>query len=77
MTFNKLELWFDVGIKRYTTQGSSSEGTDELWFDVGIKRYTTPSVSDMNLAWLWFDVGIKRYTTYLMKVATLPGCGLM
>ena len=34
-------LWFDVGIKRYTTQGSTSTITHKLWFDVGIKRYTT------------------------------------
>ena len=37
----KIELWFDVGIKRYTTvQGVSNLGRG-LWFDVGIKRYTT------------------------------------
>ena len=34
-------LWFDVGIKRYTTpKGKKFQGV-ELWFDVGIKRYTT------------------------------------
>ena len=34
-------LWFDVGIKRYTTaRGTKSTGL-ALWFDVGIKRYTT------------------------------------
>ena len=35
-------LWFDVGIKRYTTQCNGLQIMEELWFDVGIKRYTTP-----------------------------------
>ena len=35
------ELWFDVGIKRYTTQGGGISADEVLWFDVGIKRYTT------------------------------------
>ena len=35
------KLWFDVGIKRYTTNISWEPGVDMLWFDVGIKRYTT------------------------------------
>ena len=34
-------LWFDVGIKRYTTLYRISHNEDMLWFDVGIKRYTT------------------------------------
>ena len=34
-------LWFDVGIKRYTTPSSEEPSGRELWFDVGIKRYTT------------------------------------
>ena len=34
-------LWFDVGIKRYTTFSRSEDVDEELWFDVGIKRYTT------------------------------------
>ena len=34
-------LWFDVGIKRYTTLTKSFDEVQELWFDVGIKRYTT------------------------------------
>ena len=36
-----IELWFDVGIKRYTTTQWSLTRTAQLWFDVGIKRYTT------------------------------------
>ena len=36
-----LELWFDVGIKRYTTLPWVEMAAEELWFDVGIKRYTT------------------------------------
>ena len=34
-------LWFDVGIKRYTTAPPSVVEELKLWFDVGIKRYTT------------------------------------
>ena len=36
-------LWFDVGIKRYTTLVDKYLADGELWFDVGIKRYTTRS----------------------------------
>ena len=36
-----MELWFDVGIKRYTTEFSLKSDIKGLWFDVGIKRYTT------------------------------------
>ena len=35
------KLWFDVGIKRYTTYVPSFSFSMVLWFDVGIKRYTT------------------------------------
>ena len=34
-------LWFDVGIKRYTTICCTDKDSGLLWFDVGIKRYTT------------------------------------
>ena len=34
-------LWFDVGIKRYTTVCVRIYTYVQLWFDVGIKRYTT------------------------------------
>ena len=34
-------LWFDVGIKRYTTRHGIFFMYSQLWFDVGIKRYTT------------------------------------
>ena len=34
-------LWFDVGIKRYTTLHTTDPYKNVLWFDVGIKRYTT------------------------------------
>ena len=34
-------MWFDVGVKRYTTEAVANEMDYELWFDVGIKRYTT------------------------------------
>ena len=36
-----VSLWFDVGIKRYTTFVILSNCLQLLWFDVGIKRYTT------------------------------------
>ena len=35
------ELWFDVGIVRYTTYCSRLTVMHVLWFDVGIVRYTT------------------------------------
>ena len=35
------KLWFDVGIKRYTTYILNGRTATQLWFDVGIKRYTT------------------------------------
>ena len=35
------QLWFDVGIKRYTTHIVPLDRDAVLWFDVGIKRYTT------------------------------------
>ena len=39
--FQIYRLWFDVGIKKYTTQLCAPSCVDELWFDVGIKKYTT------------------------------------
>ena len=36
-----VELWFDVGVKRYTTVIVCIWGPSGLWFDVGVKRYTT------------------------------------
>ena len=38
------ELWFDVGIKRYTTEWLFTFIYAKLWFDVGIKRYTTMKI---------------------------------
>ena len=35
-------LWFDVGIKRYTTRQRKQERSGRLWFDVGFKRYNSP-----------------------------------
>ena len=37
-------LWFDVGIKRYTTLLREEWRLYLLWFDVGIKRYTMRSM---------------------------------
>ena len=70
-------LWFDVGIKRYTTAGSRADTYLPLWFDVGIKRYTTTRCITHIDHWLWFDVGIKRYTTSVRWLRKAVGCGLM
>ena len=37
-------LWFDVGIKRYTTGVPATYTIGLLWFDVGVKRYTTSCI---------------------------------
>ena len=39
------KLWFDVGVKRYTTNNVAEFDTLELWFDVGVNRYTTGNQS--------------------------------
>ena len=70
-------LWFDVGIKRYTTAAAYTHIPCALWFDVGIKRYTTNGKAVPTAQWLWFDVGIKRYTTYRARLYRLSCCGLM
>ena len=70
-------LWFDVGIKRYTTKWLTGHFATLLWFDVGIKRYTTDGRCRLILPLLWFDVGIKRYTTHEESVVQSVGCGLM
>ena len=41
MSLKQRRLWFDVGIKRYTTISAQKCVNYQLWFDVGIKRYTT------------------------------------
>ena len=46
-------LWFDVGIKRYTTCTTVAAGRTTLWFDVGIKRYTTLRRTLIMLSRLW------------------------
>ena len=43
------KLWFDVGIKRYTTFGYAGSADALLWFDVGIKRYTTTGLKGVNV----------------------------
>ena len=70
-------LWFDVGIKRYTTERQRSLNEKQLWFDVGIKRYTTLVRKLKYSSMLWFDVGIKRYTTNFLMILFAQGCGLM
>ena len=72
-----IQLWFDVGIKRYTTAVRHRWMISKLWFDVGIKRYTTFLPKDYGLSQLWFDVGIKRYTTLRNKLLNKQSCGLM
>ena len=70
-------LWFDVGVKRYTTRLALLLDERLLWFDVGVKRYTTlADFLSANEA-LWFDVGVKRYTTEQIPIAMAEGCGLM
>ena len=44
-------LWFDVGVKRYTTRIPKKPEDLALWFDVGVKRYTT--IEDITE----FDIG--------------------
>ena len=39
--FKIYRLWFDVGVKRYTTKSVYWSIMMKLWFDVGVKRYTT------------------------------------
>ena len=70
-------LWFDVGIKRYTTNPQHPQNGVGLWFDVGIKRYTTDPEFFGWMRELWFDVGIKRYTTLEKPVKLYLSCGLM
>ena len=70
-------MWFDVGIKRYTTGNYIATNQMRLWFDVGIKRYTTSGLSVLERNALWFDVGIKRYTTLAEYGEITRGCGLM
>ena len=71
------ELWFDVGIKRYTTRQLCFQTDIWLWFDVGIKRYTTQQMMRGSPRGLWFDVGIKRYTTAALPILQQTRCGLM
>ena len=71
------QLWFDVGIKRYTTKVLWHTDNDPLWFDVGIKRYTTATIVLKRYGELWFDVGIKRYTTFKSSGLIIYCCGLM
>ena len=71
------KLWFDVGVKRYTTCSQSSYKSYALWFDVGVKRYTTIIGLVLRISRLWFDVGVKRYTTIKKPFRSKPSCGLM
>ena len=70
-------LWFDVGVKRYTTTQWESLCWQMLWFDVGVKRYTTCRSAYHVSVMLWFDVGVKRYTTYQITDEIRICCGLM
>ena len=36
------KLWFDVGIKRYTTVDVRTPPREKLWFDVVIKKNPPP-----------------------------------
>ena len=55
-------LWFDVGIKRYTTLRYLDCLFVQLWFDVGIKRYTTGNLTysrDMSCGLMWESKDIQ------------------
>ena len=75
--FQIYRLWFDVGVKRYTTGWFAYSSLGELWFDVGVKRYTTPGKRVCVSHKLWFDVGVKRYTTRSISIRCINSCGLM
>ena len=75
--FQIYRLWFDVGVKRYTTLAVSEVKVGKLWFDVGVKRYTTHLTIGDWLVKLWFDVGVKRYTTGIQWKNKSASCGLM
>ena len=70
-------MWFDVGLKRYTTALEPVREPSPLWFDVGLKRYTTTQPHTQGFVWLWFDVGLKRYTTFPIRLFRFISCGLM
>ena len=46
--FQIYRLWFDVGVKRYTTFDAKHQYEKQLWFDVGVKRYTTFLIDDIS-----------------------------
>ena len=70
-------LWFDVGIKRYTTQMRTITLCKRLWFDVGIKRYTTKSKQTIS----GFGCGLMQESKDIqlcVNQSTLTlSCGLM
>ena len=71
------ELWFDVGIKRYTTVDFTGKPLFKLWFDVGIKRYTTTSPKRA----LRPGCGLMQESKDIQRVYDVKnprtGCGLM
>ena len=71
MVYSFCSLWFDVGLKRYTTLSRATSTSALLWFDVGLKRYTTLIFSIPSFLRLWFDVGLKRYTTRRIRYETI------
>ena len=70
-------LWFDVGIKRYTTDNSFGQFLEQLWFDVGIKRYTTSNM----LVCLSVCCGLMQESKDIQRSDDVPyspiSCGLM
>ena len=72
-----MKLWFDVGIKRYTTLCTQIKETKTLWFDVGIKRYTTSFIylydgTGCGLMWESKDIQHRR-----TENCNRQRCGLM
>ena len=70
-------LWFDVGIKRYTTASSAAALNIELWFDVGIKRYTTSGDSNLCMNRCGLMQESKDIQLGYERLRNRHGCGLM
>ena len=70
-------LWFDVGIKRYTTFVRCHKVSAQLWFDVGIKRYTT----NQDRIERWRSCGLMQESKDIQRdlrlEASETSCGLM
>ena len=71
-------LWFDVGIKRYTTRADRATATDQLWFDVGIKRYTTQLLTmhqGIRCGLMWESKDIQQIFDRCQNFIVVVWCG--